>query len=197
MEIGEVFYPAARSEWRGWLEANHRSASEIWVRRFKKDAGEPTISYDDLVEECLCFGWIDGIIKKFDDRSSAQRVSPRRRRSFLSELNRQRIWKLQHEKRMTPAGLEVIGNQVGRPDDEWLIPDWVESQLREDSEVWNRFQGFPYLYRRLKVGWVLEAGEGRREEMQKRLDYLIKNTRSGTMYGTVPWMDAEIPMNSP
>ena len=108
MEITEVFYPTGRAEWRNWLETHHRTKSEIWLRLCNKASGLPTISYDDLVEECLCFGWIDGTVKKYDADSRVQRISPRRKKTYLSELNRQRVWKLQRLGLMTPAGLEPI-----------------------------------------------------------------------------------------
>lgn len=147
MEIGEVFYPGDRSEWRAWLVANHTTKTEIWVQRFVKASGKSCISYDDLVEECLCFGWIDGVIKKLDADSNVQRITPRRKKSFLSELNRQRVWKLQAAGLMTPAGLTPIADQVGAPDDPWEIPRWIEDRLKEDAAVWELFQAFPYLYR--------------------------------------------------
>ncbi len=189
MDIGEIFYPRERSEWRSWLEANHATKREIWLQRFVKASGKPSISYDDMVEECLCFGWIDGTIKKLDADSNVQRITQRRKKSFLSELNRQRVWKLQAAGLMTPAGLTPIADQVGSPDDPWGMPQWIEERLKEDAVVWELFQGFPYLYRRLKVGWITEAGPRRREEMEKRLSYLIKNTRTGKVYGTVPLPD--------
>ncbi|MCO6493343.1 MAG: YdeI/OmpD-associated family protein [Phaeodactylibacter sp.] len=187
MEITEVFYPRRRSEWRAWLETHHQSKSEVWLRRFRKAAGKPSISYDSLVEECLCFGWIDGVVKKYCEESNVQRITPRRKKnSFLSELNRQRVWKLQRLGLMTPAGLAPIRDQVGSPDEPWEIPEWIEAQLREDPEAWNNFQQFSHFYKRLKTGWIMECMPRRREEAQKRLDYLIKMTRQGKMYGTVP-----------
>jgi hypothetical protein len=65
----------------------------------------------------------------------------------------------------------------------------VEAQLHEDEEVWANFQAFPHLYQRLKIGWIKECGERRREEAQKRLNWLIKNTKKGKMYGTVPMVE--------
>ncbi len=187
MEITLVFYPTTRSEWRAWLEANHRSEPEVWLRTFNKASGRPSISYSDLVEECLCFGWIDGIVKKYDPDSTVQRITPRRKKSFLSELNRQRIWKLQANGLMTPAGIEPIIDQIGTPDDPYEIPDWVEEQLRSDPRIWENFQAFPHLYKRLKIGWITDIkGASRQAEAQKRLDYLIKMTRQGKMYGTQP-----------
>ena len=190
MEITEVFYPKIRAEWRAWLEENHRTRTEaIWLRRFRKATGKPCITYDDLVEECLCFGWIDGLIKKYDAESNVQRITPRRKKSYLSELNRQRVWKLQREGLMTPAGIAPIEDQLGSPDDPWEIPDWVLAQLQEDPEVWENFQSFGNFYRRLKIGWISEPGPSRRAEARKRLDYLIRMTRQGKQYGTIPLPD--------
>jgi uncharacterized protein YdeI (YjbR/CyaY-like superfamily) len=92
MEITEVFYPQNRQEWHDWLQEHHLTKKEVWLRKFRKATGKPTISYDDLVEVCLCFGWIDGTVKKFCEESAVQRITPRRKKSFLSELNRKRIW---------------------------------------------------------------------------------------------------------
>ncbi|RMF22110.1 MAG: hypothetical protein D6765_14715, partial [Bacteroidetes bacterium] len=177
-EITEVFYPRNRSEWRAWLQTHHHTKTEVWVRLFSKGSGAPTLSYDELVEECLCFGWIDGVVKKYCPDSRVQRITPRRKKSFLSELNRQRVWKLQKLGLMTPAGIAAIEDQIGSPDDPLLIPDWVEEQLRADPQVWANFQRFPFFYRRLKIGWVAEA-QHRREVAQKRLDHLIEKTRQG------------------
>lgn len=191
VQITEIFYPQIRTDWRKWLEDNHLSKSEIWLRRFKKATGEPSISYDDLVEECLCFGWIDGVIKKLDEHSNVQRITPRRKKgTFLSELNRQRVWKLQRLGLMTPAGIAPIADQIGTPNDPFDIPEFVLSQLQADPMVWENFQAFPRLYQRLKVGWVAEMGltPSRLPEAQKRLDYLIKMTAQGKMYGTVPYI---------
>lgn len=187
MEIGEIFYPKNRQEWRDWLEQNHSTKTEIWLRRFLKATGIPCINYDELVEECLCFGWIDGIVKKLDAESNVQRITPRRKKkTFLSELNRQRIWKLQNEEKIHPGGLDLIIDQVGHPDDPLAIPDWIQTQLKKDKEVWTNFQAFDHFYKRLKVGWILECHKYRPEESQKRLNYLIKNTKKGKRYGTIP-----------
>ncbi|TVQ23042.1 MAG: hypothetical protein EA382_10825 [Spirochaetaceae bacterium] len=191
VQITEVFYPLARAEWRRWLETHHRSKREIWLRRFSKATGEPSITYDELVEECLCFGWIDGVVKRYDAQSNVRRITPRRAKSFLSELNRQRVWKLMAAGLMTPAGLAALGDQIGSPDDSWQLPEWIGAQLRADPHVWAQFNTFPPLYRRLKIGWINEAGQLRQEEMQKRLDYLIRNTRKGKMHGTVPFTNPD------
>ena len=187
MLITEVFYPLNRAEWRAWLETNHRDKPEVWLQTYRKASGKPSLPYDDMVEECLCFGWIDGVNKKYDDESAVQRITPRRKKTFLSELNRQRVWKLQRLDLMTPAGVEPIRNQIGSPDDPFEIPAWVAEQLRADPEVWTAFEQFPRLYQRLKIGWIAEIrGASRQPEAQKRLDYLLKMTAHKKMYGTIP-----------
>lgn len=187
MDITEVFYPSHRGEWRSWLETNHRIKSEVWLRTFRKASGKPSITYDDLVEECLCFGWIDGVVKKYDEESAVQRITPRRKKTFLSELNRQRVWKLQRLGLMTPAGIAPIEDQIGHPDDPLHIPGWILEQLQADQQVWENFENFPHHYKRLRIGWIAEVrAESRRPEAQKRLDYLIKMTARGKMYGTMP-----------
>ncbi len=187
MEITEVFYPKDRQAWRDWLQQNYQREEAIWLQRYRQDTGKPTISYDDLVEECLCFGWIDGVAKKYDDESYVQRITPRRKKTFLSELNRQRIWKLQKQGLLLPHALETFADQVGHPDDDWEIPDWVHEQLIAEEEVWQKFQAFPVFYQRLKVFWITEPkGDSRAAERQKRLNYLLKMTRQGKRYGTEP-----------
>lgn len=186
MEITEVFYPKVRAEWRQWLIENHTTKTEIWLRRFKKATGKPCINYDELVEECLCFGWIDGVVKKLDEESNVQRITPRRKKkTFLSELNRQRIWKIQALGLMTEAGITPIQDQVGSPADPFEVPEWIVTQLK-DAAVWDTFDAFPHMYKRLKIGWISEAGKYRPDEAQRRLNYLLKMTGKGKMYGTIP-----------
>lgn len=189
MEIGEILYPRTRADWRAWLRDYHASSSEIWLRRFRIATGKQSITYDELVEEALCFGWIDGIVKRLDEESTVQRITPRRARSYLSELNRQRAWILIERGLMTAAGLAALGDKLGSPSDPWEIPAWIYDRLTADPVVWATFTGFPVMYQRLKISWVTEAGQLRREEMEKRLANLIRKTRAGTMYGTVPITD--------
>jgi uncharacterized protein YdeI (YjbR/CyaY-like superfamily) len=185
MEITETYYPKNREEWRNWLAENHQSKTEIWMITPRKDTKKPRVSYDDAVEEALCFGWIDGIAKTFDEDSSAQRYTPRKKKSFLSELNRQRIWKLQKLDLMTLAGIEPIKDQIGSPDDEFVIPPSILAQLQQDKQTWENFQNFPKNYQRLRIGFVLECIKQNPTESQKRLNNLLKMTAQNKMYGTI------------
>jgi uncharacterized protein YdeI (YjbR/CyaY-like superfamily) len=184
-EITEVFYPRTRPDWRTWLATYHQTKSEVWLQLFRKDSGQPSLAYDDLVEECLCFGWIDGVVKKYDADSRVQRITPRRKKSYLSELNRQRVWKLQHQGLMLPGADAMIKDQIGDPADPLVLPDWIAERLQEDAQVWAQFQAFPHFYQRLKVGWIAESGL-RMEVARQRLDYLVRMTSQGKQYGTQP-----------
>jgi len=193
MEITEVFYPENRADWSNWLDAHHQTKDEVWLRTFRKASGNPSVAYDDMVEECLRFGWIDGIAKKYCEESSVRRITPRRKKSFLSELNRQRVWKLQYLGLMTPAGIAPIEDQIGSPADPLHIPEWVYAQLQAEPAIWEKFNSFPHFYKRLKISWIAEVrGDSRRAEAQKRLDYLIKMTAQGKMYGAMPLADIDL-----
>ena len=91
MEITETFYAKTRKEWRTWLEKNHDSKKEIWLIYYKKHTGKPNVPYDESVEEALCFGWIDGILKRIDDERYARRFTPRRKGSIWAPSNVERV----------------------------------------------------------------------------------------------------------
>ncbi|MEM6698207.1 MAG: YdeI/OmpD-associated family protein, partial [Bacteroidota bacterium] len=188
MQITEIFYPKNRKEWYDWLKENHNKKSEICVQKYLKATGKPSIAYDDLVEGCLCFGWIDSVVKKNCPEGNVQRITPRRKKkTFLSELNRQRVWKLQHTQEMVPVGEAPIADQIGSADDPLEIPDWLQERLKLEN-VWLDFQEFPNFYKRLKIGWILELGTApsRQADKEKRIAHLVKMTEKGKMYGTQP-----------
>src|SRR5437667_9962071 len=108
MEIRTTLYVKDRRQWRSWVARHHETAPEIWLIYYKKHSGKPRIPYNDAVEEALCYGWIDSILKPVDADRYAQRFSPRRPRSRLSEMNRERVRRLIAAGRMTAAGLERI-----------------------------------------------------------------------------------------
>lgn len=97
-----------REQWRRWLADNHSSAREAWITQFKKASSRVAVSYEEAVEEALCYGWIDGMIRAVDAESYAARFTPRKPRSNWSASNRARIEKLRREGRLTPAGLAVL-----------------------------------------------------------------------------------------
>lgn len=112
IQITETFYPKERTEWRKWLKENHNKKSEIWVVYYKKHTGKPTIAYYDAVDEALCFGWIDGVEKRIDDKKYAQRFTPRTKTSNWSEGNIKRYKLLFDEGLMDKAGEEAYKRRL-------------------------------------------------------------------------------------
>ena len=108
MQIGETLTLTARGEFRRWLARHSRTKKEIWLVIYKKTSGRATIPYEDAVEEALCFGWIDGIVKSLDHESYAQRFLPRRKGSHWTETNRAKACRLIAEGKMTAAGKAAL-----------------------------------------------------------------------------------------
>ena len=101
MEITERLHTTSREQWRDWLVENHATKREIWISTTKSPDG---LQYLDAVEEALCFGWIDSTLKRLPDGRLAQRLSPRRKGSHWTELNKQRCADLEQRGLMTEAG---------------------------------------------------------------------------------------------
>lgn len=116
-----------RAEWRAWLAANHTRTESIWLVTFKKRCGERHVPYDDVVEEALCFGWIDSHIRRVDDERSKLLISPRRPRSPWSRLNKQRVERLSAAGLITPAGWAPI--EAAKVDGSWTVYDEVEELI--------------------------------------------------------------------
>ena len=184
MELGKTFYAANRKAWRAWLARNHAKEKGIWLIYYRKASGKPRIPYNDAVEEALCFGWIDSIMKKVDEERFAQRFSPRRRGSELSQLNRERIRKLILGKSMTKAGLAAVAHAFNGKE-EFEFPKEILRAIRKDEKAWAHFQRLPESYKRIRVAYI----EGRRrqgEEMFRRsLRHFIKMTANGKRFGFV------------
>jgi uncharacterized protein YdeI (YjbR/CyaY-like superfamily) len=186
----DTFYAKNRREWRAWLSKNHKTANEIWLVYYRKETGKPRVSYNDAVEEALCYGWIDSIIRKVDDERFAQKFSPRRPKSVLSQMNRERVRKLIANKKMTKAGLAAIAHVYDPEDDEvdaFEVPKDILKELKSDKGTWRNFQSFPDEYKRIRVAWI-DAARVRPEEFEKRLRYFLKMTKQGKRFGYVKEM---------
>ena len=104
----DTFFAADRAAWREWLAAQHGSARVVWLLIHKKHAGEPSVTYDEAVEEALCWGWIDGLVNRWNARSYAVRFTPRKPGSVWSGSNVARVERMVAEGRMTPAGQVLV-----------------------------------------------------------------------------------------
>lgn len=125
-----------RAQWRDWLAANHdREPQGIWLVFSKRETGRPTLDYDEAVEEALCFGWIDSIIKRLDGATYCRKFTPRKDDSAWSALNRKRVAKAIGEKRMTPAGLVKI--EAAKKSGRWEVdarPD-IPAEVPPDDRL--------------------------------------------------------------
>jgi uncharacterized protein YdeI (YjbR/CyaY-like superfamily) len=181
VKVGKTLYAKNRKEWRAWLARHHKTAPEIWLIYYKKDSGKPRIPYNDAVEEALCYGWIDSLVKPIDGKKYAQRYSPRRKKSKLSDMNRERVRRLIMAGRMTKAGLAAI-ERLGRKARK--VPADIEGRLKRDPAVWRNFQRFPASYKRIRIGWI-DAARPRREAFEQRLRYFMKMTARNKRFGMV------------
>lgn len=179
MEVSKTFRPKSIKEVREWFIKNHKTEKDIWFVFHTKESGKPFIPYVDVLDEALCFGWIDSIVKKIDADSRVQRFSPRRPKSPVSELNKAKMRRLVIEKRMTPAGLAVVDNL---DESKFKIPSIILTTLKRDADVWNNFQNFPESYQRLKINWII-GPNNRPAEVKKRLTYFLKMTKKNKKYG--------------
>jgi uncharacterized protein YdeI (YjbR/CyaY-like superfamily) len=100
--------PRSREAWRAWLGKHHAKAAGVWLRFAKKASGLPTVTYNDAVEEALCFGWIDGLMRPIDDTFYMQLFTPRKAKSAWAQSNKMRVTRLIDQGLMTPAGLAAI-----------------------------------------------------------------------------------------
>jgi uncharacterized protein YdeI (YjbR/CyaY-like superfamily) len=174
----------SREQWRDWLRKHHASKSVIWLVFHKSPTGSKSISYDGAVEEALCFGWIDSIVKRLDDDRYARKFTPRQPESKWSTINRQRYAKLKGRGLLAAAGLERA--PTGRSGDQprpslSAIPSLIENQLKGDRRAWDHFERLAPSYRRAYVAWIDSAK--RDETRQKRIREAISLLRSGRKLG--------------
>lgn len=175
-------------EYRAWLEKNHETAKELWIGFWKKSTGKPSLTWQECVDESLCFGWIDGIRKSIDDASYKQRVTPRRPTSIWSQINIRRVGELTAEGRMRPAGLNAFGKRdrtkaysFEQPREQVGLGRAEEAAFRKDRKAWAFFQAQPPGYRRISGWWVMSAKK--EETRQRRLETLIRESASARRLG--------------
>ena len=178
-----------RNDWRSWLEKNHDTAKEVWLIYYKKHTGKPSISYEISVEEALCFGWVDSIIKRVDDEKCARKFTPRKGASRWSESNKKRVEKMIHEGRMTEAGMARIREAQERGEwgkmrevsKELVIPSFIEKALASNEKAHAFFDTLANSYMRQIVGWVSSAKkeETRSRRLEEVIGLLEKNQKLG------------------
>ena len=136
----ETFCPATKEEWREWLMENHNSKQSIWLIQYKKSSNKPTVSWSEVVDEALCFGWIDSTRKSRDEDSYIQFFTKRKPNSVWSKINKEKIKRLNDEGLMTSAGLKCV--EIAKQNGSWTILDCVEELIIPD-DLEQAFIQFP------------------------------------------------------
>lgn len=170
---------ATPAGWRTWLDKNHANTEEVWVGFYKRESGEPSISWPESVDAALCFGWIDGVRKSLGAISYMIRFTPRKPRSTWSAINIRRVGELKKAGLMRPAGLAAFEKRDGDRSAIYAyeqrktakLPPDFEKQFRKQSEAWKFFQTRPPWYQRTATYWVISAKK--QETRWKRLATLM------------------------
>jgi uncharacterized protein YdeI (YjbR/CyaY-like superfamily) len=182
-EIKPVFFKSA-AELRKWLKKNHNKVNEFWIGYYKKGASKKGVTYIETVEECLCFGWIDGLVRGMDEEKYCQRLTPRRPNSIWSAVNIKKmealidsgqaeesgikVYKMRDKKR---AGLYSFENK------EHKLGAAFGKKFKANKKAWEYYSNMPPWYRRTSAFWVISA---KKEETKlKRLEELIRDSEAG------------------
>jgi uncharacterized protein YdeI (YjbR/CyaY-like superfamily) len=188
MEPRNVIFFISPAELRDWLAANGDLESELWVGLYRKASGRPSLTWPQVVDQALCFGWIDGIRKGIDADSFTNRLTPRRRGSTWSAVNIRRFGELQAEGLVLPAGLRAF---EARDPAKSALYSYEQrnaeldpaslARLRSNDAAWQFWQAQPASYRRPATWWILSARKD--ETRQRRLQTLIEDSAAGRRIG--------------
>ena len=144
----QVVYFISQKEFETWLDQNDTVTEGIWIRFYKKDSGIDTLIYKEALDVALCYGWIDGQVKKYDEFSYLQKFTPRRSKSMWSKRNQEHVTRLEKENRMRPSGLKEVEN--AKKDGRWdraydspgnmTVPDDFILELSKNKKAFEFFE---------------------------------------------------------
>jgi uncharacterized protein YdeI (YjbR/CyaY-like superfamily) len=172
---------------RRWFSAHHATSAELWIGFYKKDSGRGGVVYRQALDEALCFGWIDGMVRRVDEASYMQRFTPRRPRSTWSAVNIAKVNALIAEGRVQPAGLAAFER---RTPDRSVVYSYEQRQaavlspaerraVKADPAAWSFFEARPPSYKRTVAWWIQSAKTA--ETRQRRLALLIDCSARGRL----------------
>lgn len=174
------------ADWRLWLEQHHEQDEGVWVVTFKKHCGDWYVAYEELVEEALCFGWVDSHNRKVDEDRTQLYISPRRKGSPWSASNKKRVQKLLREKRMQKPGQLKI--DAAKKDGSWsvyddiekgLVPSDLKHALDKNVKARKHWGGFPKQVRKNILWWIKQAKKA--ETRQNRIEKTVSDAAQGRM----------------
>ena len=173
-------------QWRNWLEENHLSEKKIWMVYYKKHTNKKSITYNEAVEEALCFGWIDSVIKRIDAERYMQKFTPRNPRSGWSDTNILRMRKLIELGKVTAYGMKLISNEIlnkvllpKNSNSPIIIPEFIDNELKLNEVAFRNFLNLSASHQRNYLGWIMAAKkeETRINRMLKAIKMLEKNLK--------------------
>lgn len=171
-------------EWRKWLADHHDSASEVWLIFYKRHIGQTSIAYEDAVDEALCFGWIDSLVRHVDDARYARKFTPRKPNSRWSTSNRKRYARLKAGGRLTPAGLNRAPTDRSYDAPRPLplkVPQYIREALRKRPTAWSNFESLAPSHRQRYIYWIDSAKQ--QETKMRRLKEAIRLLVAGKKLG--------------
>ena len=183
----KTFVARTPDRWRKWLVDHHDSESEVWLVFYKVHTGRRSIAYSDAVDEALCFGWVDSLVKRLDDSRYALKFTPRKADSRWSTINRKRYAALKASGRLQPGGINraptdrTYGPRPPRFQMPARVPPYIQAALRKQPAAWRYFQGLAPSHRRRYLGWIESAK--REETKARRLQEAIRLLTAGKPLG--------------
>jgi len=172
-----IFYTNQREMWRKWLREHFETETEVWFVFPTKESEEPALSYNDAVEEALCFGWIDSTIKHIDPTHRAQRFTPRKKGSPYSRPNIERLIWLDGQEMLHPSIRDSVLPLIR---ESYHFPADILDTVKSDALAWENYQNFSEPYKRIRIAYI-DAARKRPNEFQKRLESFLKKTREGKL----------------
>ena len=176
-DIKKTEYFIDRQKWREWLSENYAKEKEIWLVFPAKSSGEKSISYNDAVEEALCFGWIDGRTGTLDDKHLLRRFTPRRKGSSYSQPNIERLLEMDRQGLIHPEVRKSVKKIIGK---RFIYPEDILAALRKDKQVWKNYKRFSDPYKRIRIAYI-DAARKRPAEFDRRLNNFINKTRENKL----------------
>jgi len=183
-----VIFFGTPAELRAWFEANHDTATELWLGYHKKRSGRPSVTWHDVVDQELCFGWIDSVRYSLGDDMSAQRITPRRKRSVWSAVNIRRFAELERMGLVHPSGRaafeardEARSRIYAYENQSAGLDGARETEFRRHKAAWRFFESQAPWYRRTASYWVMSAK--REETRDRRFKTLIERSKMGERIG--------------
>ncbi|HKW59500.1 MAG TPA: YdeI/OmpD-associated family protein [Candidatus Dormibacteraeota bacterium] len=186
---GNVIFFATTAELRAWFEANHETASELWLGYHRKRTGRPSVTWQEVVDQELCFGWIDSVRYSLGDDRSAQRITPRRKGSVWSAINIKRFQELDAMGLVHLSGRaafqrrdEARSRMYSYESRSRGFDAATEAAFRKHARAWRFFEAQAPSYRRTAAFWVMSAK--RAETRKRRLERLIESSKTGERLAT-------------